>query len=127
MKHARLIALMLLGALGGCAAAERQQLADTEKLLDAAGFQRRAADSAERRQALASMPARRIVARRQAGKTVYTYADAQNCGCFYVGGPEAYAQYRELALSEAIAQDMNQQFMDPWLDTSIEEASPLEE
>jgi len=37
--------------------------------------------------------------------TVYVYADPQRCGCFYVGGPQAYAQYRDLALSEAIAQD----------------------
>src|SRR6266513_2331920 len=55
--------LILVGALGGCAAIERQQAADTEKLLAAAGFQMRPADSAERQQDLANMPPHRIIAR----------------------------------------------------------------
>jgi hypothetical protein len=99
--------LILVGALGGCAAIERQEALDTEKLLTAAGFQMRPADSAERRQHLASMPPHAIVARREGAKTVYTYADAQNCRCFYVGGGKAYAQYRQLEVSEEIARDMS--------------------
>src|SRR5712692_8675090 len=99
--------LILVGALGGCAAIERQEAADTEKLLAAAGFQMRPADSAERRQDLANMPPLEIVAHREGGKTVYTYADAQNCRCLYVGGAKAYAEYRRLELSEDIARDMS--------------------
>jgi hypothetical protein len=98
--------LILLSALGGCAAIERQAAADTQKLLAAAGFQMRPADSAERQQDLANMPPRKIVASQQGANTVYTYADAQSCRCLYVGGPKAYAQYRQLARSEAIARDM---------------------
>ena len=99
--------LILVGALGGCAAIERQEAVDTEKLLAAAGFQMRPADSAERLQDLASMPPHTIVARREGAKTVYTYADAQNCRCLYVGGGKAYAQYRQLEVSEEIARDMS--------------------
>ena len=99
--------LILVGALGGCAAIERQEAVDTEKLLAAAGFQMRPADSAERLQDLASMPPHTIVARREGAKTVYTYADAQNCRCLYVGGSKAYAEYRRLAVSEEIARDMS--------------------
>jgi len=95
--------LILVGSLSGCAAIERQEAADTETLLVAAGFQMRTADSAERQQDLANMPPRKIVARHQGAKTVYTYADAQNCRCLYVGGPEAYAEYRRLEVSAEIA------------------------
>ena len=105
--------LILVGALGGCAAIERQEAVDTEKLLAAAGFQMRPADSAERLQDLASMPPHTIVAHREGAKTVYTYADAQNCRCLYVGEPKAYAEYRRLAVSEAIALDMNEVALNP--------------
>jgi hypothetical protein len=113
MKYIPFFILVLAGALGGCAAIERQQTADTEKLLAAAGFQMRPAESAAQQQDLADTPPRRIVARREGAKTVYTYADPQNCRCLYVGGAEAYAQYRELALSEAIALDMSEVSMNP--------------
>jgi hypothetical protein len=99
--------LILVGALGGCAAIERQQAADTEKLLAAAGFQMRPANTAERQLDLANMPPLRIVAHREGAKTVYTYADAQNCHCLYVGGAKAYAEYSRLAVSEEIARDMS--------------------
>jgi hypothetical protein len=99
--------LILVAALGGCAAIERQEAADTEKLLAAAGFRMVPADSAERRQDLANLPPREIVSHREGAKTVYVYADAQNCRCLYVGGPKAYAKYREFEVSEEIARDMS--------------------
>jgi hypothetical protein len=107
-------ALILAGALGGCAAIERQDAVDTEKLLAAAGFQMRPADTPERQQDLANMPPRRLVVhRRQGAQTVYTYADAQNCNCLYVGDAKAYDEFRRLAVSEAIAQDMTEVSINP--------------
>ena len=103
-----LIPLLILGAaLSGCAALERQQAAGTEKLLAAAGFRMIPADSAERQQEIAGMPPREIVTHRRGAKTVYSYADAQNCRCLYVGGPKAYRKYREFQVSEDIARDMS--------------------
>jgi hypothetical protein len=103
--------LVFAGALGGCSAIERQDAADTEKLLAAGGFHMLPADSAERQADLANMPPRRIVARRQGAQTVYTYADTQNCRCLYIGGPRAYAKYREFALSDATVRDMGEAAM----------------
>jgi hypothetical protein len=60
------------------------------------------------------MPPREIVARSRDGKTAYTYADAQNCRCLYVGGPEAYAKYRDFEVSEKIARDMSE----PWMNAA---------
>jgi len=105
--------LILAAALSGCAAIERQQAADTEKLLAAAGFRMLPADSAERQRHLASMPPLNFVAHRRGTKTVYTYADARNCRCLYVGGPKAYAEYRRLEVSEEIALDMSEASMNP--------------
>jgi len=107
--------LILLGALGGCAAIEQQDALDTEKLLAAAGFQMRPADTAERQQDLAHMPPRRLVVHRGGAQTVYTYADAQNCRCLYVGEAKAYGEFRRLAVSEAIARDMSEVSMNPVL------------
>ena len=82
------------------------------------------ADSAERERRLAGMPPFKVVAHRQGAKTVYTYADPQNCRCLYVGGPKAYAEYRRLEMNEEIVLDMNETSMnavsmpsgawDPW-------------
>jgi hypothetical protein len=99
--------LILVAALGGCAAIERQEAADTEKLLADAGFRKIPADSAERQQDLANLPLREIVSHREGAKTVYLYADAQGCRCLYIGGPKAYATYRQLERSEDIARDMS--------------------
>ena len=97
-----------LVALAGCAAIERQQAADTQKLLAAAGFRMRAADTAERQQDLANMPPDKIVRSSQGGKTVYTYADPRNCRCIYVGGPKEYSDYRKLQVNQEIADEMSQ-------------------
>jgi hypothetical protein len=91
----RFIALLaLFFALGGCATLEQQQAAQTEQFLVAAGF--KPGTAAELQQDFAGLPPREIVLRQREGRTFYLYADPQNCHCVYVGGPEAYAQYRVL-------------------------------
>jgi hypothetical protein len=96
--------LLLAAALGGCAAIERQDAAGTEKLLAAAGFRAIPANSAERQRDLATLP-RAVVVRHRGARTVYVYADARNCRCLYVGGPNDYAKYLQLQVSEDIAGD----------------------
>jgi hypothetical protein len=98
--------LILASALGGCDALERQQAADTEKVLAAAGFQRLRADSAEGREDLASLPPHRIVAQHRDAESVYLYVDPQNCRCVYAGGPDAYAIYSELERKKETARSM---------------------
>jgi hypothetical protein len=111
MKRTLLTAI-LLASIGGCAAIERQEAAlgrqeaaDTEKLLAAAGFRRIPADSAERQHDLATLPPREIVAHRRGAKTLYVYADPESCRCLYVGAPTAYAKYLQLEVSDDIARD----------------------
>jgi hypothetical protein len=119
MRTAHSFLAATLVALSGCAAIERQEAADKEKLLAAAGFHMRLADNPERQQDLASMPPRKVVANRKDGKIVYTYADPQNCRCLYVGGPKEYGEYRRLQVNEEIAEYRAEASMDwgawgPW-------------
>src|SRR5256885_14188288 len=85
------LAIPLL-ALSACAAIHRQEAADSEVLLEQAGFQARAADSPERQQDLVTMPSRQIVERGQNGAAVYTFADPDNCHCLYIGGQKEDAK-----------------------------------
>ena len=110
-----LLIVIRAGALGGCAAIERQDAVDTESLLAQAGFQKRPAESAERVQNAAIPPRPQMVVDRESSGAVYTYADAQNCRCTYVGDSKAYDEFRRLALSEAIAREMNAEYMNPQL------------
>src|SRR2546427_4627488 len=89
------LAIALL-ALSACAAIHRQEAADSEVLLEQAGFQARAADSPERQQDLVKMPSRQIVERDQNGTAVYTFADPDNCHCLYIGGPKEEAKVHAL-------------------------------
>jgi hypothetical protein len=107
--------VILAGALGGCAGIERQDSLDTEKLLAAAGFEMRPAPITEGPQALANTARSRLIVDREGSGTVYTYVDGRNCRCTYVGDSKAYDQFRRLALSEAIARDMNAEYMNPQL------------
>ena len=94
--------LFLAAALGGCQALEREQAAQTERVLAQAGFQVIHAESEAGRAELAALPPHRVVERSEAGKTVYAYADAELCGCLYVGGAEAYRKFGELEEREAL-------------------------
>lgn len=83
----------------GCAASA----IDTERLLAAAGFQMRLADSAERQAQLEALTQRKLVTHNKDGKLRYVYADAKYCKCVYVGTEEAYQRYERFALKQRIA------------------------
>src|SRR5262245_60670136 len=70
---------MLLGA--ACAAIQRFEVRDTERMLMAAGFHMRLADTPEPQEDLRSISPYRIVSRTKDGNVVYLYADPDNCHC----------------------------------------------
>jgi len=103
----KLVLLILAASVGltGCAALQRSWARDTEQLLAAAGFRMQLADTAERQQQLAAMPAYRLVNHPKGDGVEYTYADPTNCKCVYVGGSKEYAAYQRLVTEQQIAQD----------------------
>src|SRR4030095_17130571 len=85
---------VLLGA--ACASIQQYETRDTDRMLAAAGFQVRLADTPERQADLRLLPPRRIVSRTEDGSIVYTYGDPEGCQCLYVGGTKEYSEYERL-------------------------------
>jgi hypothetical protein len=107
LKGIIMVGLVAALVLSGCASMGRQEAVATEQLLAAVGFQMRLADTPERLAALREMPPRKIVARTQDGETKYTYADAADCRCLYVGGPNEYAAYQGLARERNVSSELD--------------------
>jgi hypothetical protein len=98
--------LVFAGALlllSGCVTVHREEASQIEHLLVAAGFQRRPADTAERATDLATMPALKLIARREGDDVKYIFADPYSCHCLYVGGSKEYSAYQRLVSDKALA------------------------
>lgn len=103
------VVLIGLGvALAGCAMTQNNKAIDMERLLVAAGFQIRPADTPEKLAHLETLTQRHLVRHEQDGKVHYVYADAIYCKCSYVGTEEAYRRYQKLAFDKAIADEKRQ-------------------
>ena len=102
MSHHRSLAILItsiaiFGLLAsGCST--NSQAIETERLLAAAGFQMRLADTPDKLTRLTAQPQRTLVPHNQDGKIMYSYADAKVCKCIYVGTERAYGRYQKLAL-----------------------------
>jgi hypothetical protein len=88
----------------GCATIQRFEVRDTERMLVAAGFHMRVADTPEPQEDLRSIPPYRIVSRTKDGNVVYLYADPDNCHCVYVGGNNEYSEYERRVVEREITQ-----------------------
>ncbi|MDZ7698388.1 MAG: hypothetical protein U5R49_16185 [Deltaproteobacteria bacterium] len=91
--------------LTACAAMQNREAIDTERLLAAAGFRIRLADTPEKLAHLESMTQRRLVQHENNGTVYYIYADAEQCKCMYAGNEQAYQRYQKLATEKQIAED----------------------
>lgn len=78
--------------LAGCSALQGRVAADSEQILEQAGFRREPLGEP-------GLPPRRLV--EHAG--TYKFADADFCGCVYVGGAKEYAELQRLR-AERIAE-----------------------
>jgi hypothetical protein len=97
-----------LSGFSGCAAIRNQEAIKTERVLAAAGFQMKLADSPEKLAHLATLPQRNLAPRQKDGETWYVYADASACKCLYAGPEEAYQRYQKLALQQRISRQNEQ-------------------
>jgi len=89
-----------------CAAVGNQQAIQNERMLAAAGFQVKFADTPEKLDHLKSMPQRQYAHhQRDDGRVFYMYADANYCKCLYVGTEKAYQRYQELVIQLETAHD----------------------
>lgn len=94
----------VMGAmLAGCAWIQNRQAIETERILAAAGFQMKFADTPEKIAHLQTMTQRKLVPHQRDGKVYYVYADANECKCIYVGTEQAYQRYQKLAFEKRLA------------------------
>jgi len=99
------IVLAALVATTGCAAMQRQGAMEQERLLAAAGFQMKFANTPALAAQAAEMPQRRVVPVPSENGVRYVWADAKWCQCIYVGTEQAYDRFQRLVVKEDIAQE----------------------
>jgi hypothetical protein len=107
-KGALAVLALALSATGLAACATQQSMTQTtEQMLAASGFLEKPANTPRREQHLAALPPYRILSQHvtAAGQDSvgYVYADPQFCHCVFVGGPEAYARFQQLAFQQHLA------------------------
>jgi hypothetical protein len=103
MKPFLLLPLLAL-LLSGCAAIEQANRQNTERLLSAAGFQPVPANTAARRESLASLPPYKVQRKLRGDEFHYVYADPEQ-NLVYIGNQAAYGKYQELLIQQEIANE----------------------
>jgi len=92
-------------ALSGCATIQRAHANDKERVLAAAGFQRKLADTPDTFLQIESLPQRKLTQLSNEGGLRFVYADRDYCKCLYVGTEAAYDRYEKLAVEKEIADE----------------------
>ena len=101
-----LIAITCFALLAGCATTPVHEKSggfsvyDTKRLLTAAGFETKTAQSPEERAYLNSLTQWTIVPKVKGDTLWYEYADATYCQCLYLGTGAAYQRYLQLLREE---------------------------
>ena len=110
----KIIMIVSIGLLlTGCAAIEKSNAMDTERLLSASGFRMKLADTPEKLANIKAMTQRKVVPHSKDGVVYYAYADAEFCKCLYLGSESSYQQYEKIAIERNIAQ-MNEDAAMDW-------------
>jgi len=121
------IATLLTVSISACGLKQHQHAVETERLLSAAGFQMRLADTPAKLAQVKNLPQRKMIPQQKDGRTQYVYADADFCKCIYAGSESAYKRYlglarqREIAAEERIAADRDQPAQIDWGDWNFEQ------
>jgi hypothetical protein len=110
----RLLARLLTAgvlSLGGCATIEGEQATDTERMLAAAGFEQKLADTPEKKAHLQTLSQLKLTPHKEGDQPRFVYADATYCQCLYVGDEPAYQRYKQLARQSSMADRQRQMTM----------------
>ncbi|HIF94326.1 MAG: hypothetical protein ABGX04_10020 [Myxococcales bacterium] len=92
----------------GCAAIQKSEAIRTERVLAAAGFQVKLADTPEKLARVKAMTQRKVQPHDKDGETYFVYADALECVCVYAGNQKAHQRYQRLALQQKLANQARQ-------------------
>ena len=101
----KILSMILMLALAGCAMNRNQKAVEMERLLVASGFKMKLADTESKLAQLKELPQRKLVTQNWNGKLTYFYTDASNCKCAYIGDEKAYKHFQNLALQSQISEE----------------------
>ena len=98
-----LLTIVVAATSFACASIQNSEAIKTERVLAAAGFQMRLANTPEKLAKVAAMTQRKLVPHEKDGETMFVYADATACKCVYVGTQQAHQRYQQLAIQQKLA------------------------
>ncbi|MFT8948444.1 MAG: hypothetical protein ABF876_18350 [Acetobacter aceti] len=104
MKRSHYWLLLPVLAVSACMSA-RQEVAQKEDHLAAAGFILKPANTPARAAMLTRLPPHRFLRRDKGDMVTYVYADPNVCDCLYVGSQQAYATYRAAQQAQYMADE----------------------
>jgi hypothetical protein len=97
-------ALALAFVVSGCTLWNEMGSSSDEQLLIAAGFQARPVQTAQQTAVMNSVDPFKVTMRTSGSRVYYIYADP-NKNVVYVGGPDQYQKYQQLAVQQGVAED----------------------
>ena len=106
-RAAQALGVLALLVLCGCVS-ERERVEDMEQTLAAAGFKIQAADTPAKQAQLTTLPPHKLLLQQlkvgDTPTTGYVYADPDVCHCLFVGDPNAYQKFAQLAFEKKLAE-----------------------
>ena len=99
-----LIAVAVI-SLAGCASYAERYAQANEQGLEAAGFERRPADTPEKLSSLQALSQRKIVIYTWQDRLYFAWPDARFCKCLYVGNEAEYQEYVRLGFEQKLRQE----------------------
>ena len=105
---------ILISSLTGCMTTASIQHKENDLL--AAGFIDQPANTSDRQEMLARLPANTFVRNVKGDAVHYVYADPKTCNCLYVGSQQAYAAYLKTMQAKNLADEQQltaQEYSDP--------------
>jgi len=105
-------AMAVMLVLAGCAALQpdpNQDAKDQQMMLSAAGFKMMPANSPEKLAEVKALPQLKLdYYANSEGKTHYWMADANYCGCVYIGNDQNFQQYENLKFQKRLTDQQQQ-------------------
>jgi len=99
LRHIVITALVLVApsVFWGCTLTPEATGDQVEKMLVAADFKYKTADTPQQRKRMQALPQGQFIRHQAGGDVYYLYADVAGCKCVWRGDQAAYSRYKELA------------------------------
>ena len=101
----RILIVATVLSLAGCASYAERYAHANEQGLQAAGFERRVADTPEKLVSLQALTQRKILVYKWQDRLYFAWPDARFCKCLYVGNEAQYQQYVRLGFEQKLERE----------------------